>query len=137
MRKFAAVLFLLLCFASLLNAQKTRLGQKSPQKPTLADYTVKLHISASHIRDNCTGVQDQITCANWLYIDAILNGKKLEFIGTTALVKHTPVLLIPGDYPARLTNDFQNADSALIYQEYDVLLPDGSIWHCVSTGISE
>jgi hypothetical protein len=135
-KKFLLVLFLLLCSASLINAQKTRSGQKASEKPSPADYTVKLHISATHNRDNCTG-GGPMPCANWLYADAIVNGKKFELMGTTNLDKHDSVLLIPGDYPARLTRDVQTKNSAELFQEYDVLLPDGATWHCVTTGISE
>ena len=133
MKKFFAVPFLLLCSTSLIYGQKTRLGQ-TPEKPTPADYPIKMHISASHIVYYCFG---EGGCRGDLHADAILNAKKFDLTGTTTLDKHNPALLIPGDYPARLTKDVQTGNSAAIYQEYDVLLPDGAVWHCVTTGISE
>ncbi len=133
MKKFFAVLFLVLCSTFLIYGQKPRLGQ-TPQKPNPVDYPIKVHISASRIVYYCNG---DAGCRPDLHADAILNAKKFDLTGTTTLDRHNPVLLIPGDYPARLTKDPQTGNSALIYQEYDVLLPDGTVWHCVTTGISE
>ena len=137
MKKFFAVLFLLLCSSSLIHGQKTRLSQKPPEKPNPADYTLKVHISASHMQNHCIEPGVGLTCNYALYANAILNGKKFELMGTTTLDKRNSVLLIPGDYPARLAKDVQTNSSAELYQEYDVLLPNGAIWHCVTTAISE
>lgn len=142
MRKFVAVLFLMLCFTSLIYGQKTRYGQhpeepKTPKVPNAsnmpnpADSTIKVHISATHLRSNTE-----------FYADVILNGKKIELSGNAVTVKkHSATinygLIIPGDYQARLTKDLHNADGTIIRQEYDLLLPDGTIWHCVTSGIYE
>ena len=72
-----------------------------------------------------------------LYADAILNGKKLELQGNPIGIQRSWALIIPGDYPARLTKDIHNADSTAIFQEYEILLPDGTVWPCVSSGVSE
>jgi hypothetical protein len=132
MRKFVAVLFLLLCTTSLIYGQKTRFGQVT-EKPNPADFSIKIHISDSHIRQVC--VND--LCDNLLYAHAILNGKKIELMGTDVIIKKYRMLLTPGDYLVKLLEDIHNSDSTLFNQKYDLLLPDGSIWHCYTSGISE
>ena len=123
MKKFVAVLFLLVCATSM----------QAKDKPTPADYTIKVHISASHIDPPTYGLVVN-------YADATLNGKKLQLTGVAVKIGGKVdryALIIPGDYLARLTNDFHNADSTAIYLEFDVLLSDGTVWHCMVTGISE
>ena len=135
-RPFIAILALLLCCAFLAHGQKTRFGQV-PEKHNPADYPIEMHISATHIRYYCSGFRDQISCGNGLFADVIVNGKKLELSGATTIGKHEFVLMVPGDYKARLTKNVNDANGAVINQEYDVLLPDGTSWHSVTTGISE
>jgi hypothetical protein len=123
MRKFVAVLFLLLCSTLAWSADK----------PNPADYTIKVHISESHIRQVCAGG----FCNYILYADTVLNGKKIELEGADVIVKKKVMLIIPGDYQVKLTKDNQNSDGTLFSQEYDLLLPDGTVWHCSTSGISE
>ncbi|MFZ0746859.1 MAG: hypothetical protein WAM85_20815 [Terracidiphilus sp.] len=135
MRKFAAVLFLFFFFTASVNGQKTRFGQ-GPPKPISSP--IKVHISATHIRDHCTDTfKGQSSCENGLYADAILDGKKIELFGTAVIDKQDTVLIVPGDYQAQLTKDFHSADGSVINQEYNIIFPHGTIWHCVVTGISE
>ena len=136
MRKFVAVLFVLLCSTPLIYGQKTRFGQ-TPEKPDPADYAIKVHISATHLRNICIQPGASVTCSIGLYADAVLNGKKLELSGVMVTFQKARVLVVPGDYPAKLTIDGQNPDTAWFGQEYDLLLPDGTIWHCYTAGISE
>jgi hypothetical protein len=136
MRKFIVVVALLLCPTLSVYGQKTRYGQ-SPEKPNPANYSIKVHVSATHIRYYCSGFRDQISCSNGLFADVIVNGKQLELSGVTTIGKNKFALLVPGDYNARLTKNVNDANGAVINQEYDVLLPDGTSWHCVTTGISE
>ena len=136
MKKLVAVLFLLLCSTSLIHSQKTRFSQTA-DKPNPTDFTIKMHISASHIRHNCSGYGDRVSCREGLYADAIVNGKKIELSGVDVIDKKDEMLIIPGDYSARLTKDIHNADSTAIHQEYDILLTDGIVWHCMTTGIFE
>lgn len=136
MRKFVLALCLLLCSTSSIYGQKTRYGQdteipKAPKKSNPADSAIKVHVSATHIRSLCAN------CNPELFADVILNGKKFELEGIFPNVKHELMLLVPGDYPVRLKKDIHNADSTAIHQEYDLLLPDGTVWHCVTSGISE
>jgi hypothetical protein len=134
MRKIFAVLLLLICTASVIHAQKARYGQAPPKALGPA---VKVHISASHIRESCTGNSGNIWCSPELFADAIVDGKKLELSGASEIEKHEFVVLSPGDYAAEPTKDVHNSDETVINREYNVLLPDGAVWHCIVTGISE
>jgi hypothetical protein len=120
MKKIVAIFLLLLC--------ATTLQAKDKLNP--ADFTIKVHISATHMQLN-TPLGDV------LYADAILNGKKVELAGTAVLIKNGYALIIPGDYTARLTKDNRNENGTLIRREYEVFLSDGTSWGCVISGISE
>lgn len=137
MRSLAGVLLLLLCCVSSTNGQKTRLSDEAekPKAVKVVDYPVKMHISASHIRPDCSGPTP--ACSVGLFADATVNGKKLELQGTASIEKHGFALLVPGDYQARLAKDVHLAGDAVIGQGYEVLLPDGVVWHCTLSGITE
>jgi hypothetical protein len=102
-------------------------------KPNPADYTIKMHISASRLRTECAND----LCRNILYADTILNGKKIELLGVAVIFQKTLELIVPGDYPAKLLKNIHNSDSTLFNQEYDLQLPDNIVWHCCTTGITE
>jgi hypothetical protein len=119
MKKFIAVFCLLLCAATL----------QAKDKPNPADFPIKIHISGSHIEPYSGGT--------YLHVDTNLNGKKIELTGAAVTYKRIDMLLIPGDYPAKLLNDSQNPNSAWLGQDYELLLPDGTTWHCSISGISE
>ncbi len=136
MKKFVAVLFLMFCASSLIYGQKTRYGQAPETPKTTAaggtnDNLIKVHIFATHIRNFCD------KCIDQLLADALLNGKKIELTGFAKNISGRSVLIIPGDYHARLTKDLHNSDSTEIRQEFDLLLPDGTVWKCFTSGISE
>jgi hypothetical protein len=107
------------------------------ETPNSADCNINVHFSATRIRPYCIEPGSQVTCSNELYADAVLNGKKLELRGTAEIIKHNSTLIVPGDYRARLTKDIHSADGSAIAQEYDIVLPDNTVWHCVTTGTSE
>jgi hypothetical protein len=132
MKKLLVVLFLIHCVPSSLYGQKSRFGQ-SAEKPNAADYTVMVHISASHLKTECVNGN----CSNLLYADAVLNGKKVKLSGEAVIVKKTLMLISPGNYTAKLAKDIHNSDSSLFNQEYYLLLPDNTVWHCFTAGISE
>jgi hypothetical protein len=136
MRKFVAVIFLLLCTTSLIYGQKTRYGQ-TPDKPNPADYPINVHISATHLRNICNEPGANVICSIELYADAVLDGKKFELSGSSVIIQKQSVLIIPGNYSARLTKDIHNADSTAIRQDYEILLPDGTVWKCFTSGISD
>ena len=136
MRRFVVV-GVMLAFLCSVHGQKTRLGQTPP---TLA--TVHLHILASHLRLNCggssTGVAGPgVACGYGLYVDAVLNGKKVELWGDSKIGKQRWALVAPGDYTAELTNDEHDADKAVVSQNYRLMLPDGTAWPCQLSGIIE
>jgi hypothetical protein len=103
----------------------------SADKPNPADFVIKVHISATHIRSFCD------FCMGVLFADGLLNGKKIELTGSPHNLSGRSALIIPGDYQTRLTKDIHNADSSVIRQEYVLLLPDGTVWNCFISGISE
>ena len=144
MRKFVAVLFLLLCTTSLIYGQKTRYGQ-APRAKQGVDYPLKAHISGIHIRT-------YYASPSWLgpnflaternedvaYADAVLNGKKIELLGAWTWISgsyQTPLSL--GDFQARLLKDSPKPSVPPIGQEYELLLPEGIVWRCAVTGVSE
>ena len=135
MRRFV-VLGVMLAFLGSVHGQKTRFGQTPP---VLA--TVHLHISASHLRLNCSGNDTRngpgIGCGYGLYVDAVLNGKKVELWGDSKIGKQQLALVAPGDYTAQLTSDEHSADQTVVSRIYRLLLPDGSIWQCRLSGIEE
>jgi hypothetical protein len=132
MRKFVAVSFLLLCFTSLIYAQNTQLEQNTV-KTDSANQTITAHISASHLQTECFNS----VCSWKLYADAVLNGKKIELSGSAIITMNNYSLIKPGDYQIRLTKDIHNSDRTLFSQAYDLLLPDGAVWHCFTSGIAE
>jgi hypothetical protein len=136
MRKYAAILLLLFCFSPFVSGQKTRYGQ-TQAKPNPSDYPINVHFSATHIRNICFQPGDRVSCDIELYADAVLNGKKLELSGVMVTFQKARVLVVPGDYPAKLLIDIHNSDSTLFIQEYDLLLPDNIVWKCSTTGVSE
>jgi hypothetical protein len=144
MRKFVAVFFLLLCSTFLIYGQKTRLGQ-APRAKQGVDYPLKVHISGIHIRT-------YYASPSWLgpnflaternkdvaYADAVVTGKKIELLGAWTWISgsyQTP--LSPGDFQARLLKDMPKTSVTPIGQEYELLLPEGIVWRCTVTGVSE
>jgi hypothetical protein len=130
--KIPFVLSLFLC--SMASAQgKYRPGQY-PANQNPNDYTVKLHISATHFRQ-CDAVGFNAPCHEGVYVDATLTGKKVELFG--AVDKRQSLLLIPGDYRAMLPKKARAGGSQVLFQQYYVLLPDKTAWPCEITGFSE
>jgi hypothetical protein len=129
MKKFTVVLFLVLCSAFV----------RAEEKPNPADFTVKVHISASSIPNFDL---NELTVMS---AEATLNGRKIKLSGRAVLLNNNgqtkfasnAMLIAPGDYQARLVKDVHNSDSTAIHQEYDLLLTDGVVWHCTISGISE
>jgi hypothetical protein len=134
--RFILLLVCALGFTCSIYGQKTRFGQV-PEKPNPADYFINVHVGATHIRYYCPIDKVGYSECHRLFADVIVNRKKMELSGATTIGKHEFVLLAPGDYKARLTKNVNDVDGAVINQEYDVLLSDGTTWHCVTTGISE
>ena len=117
-------------FLTAVHGQKTRFGQ-APQKPVVGPF--KIHVRASHNREDCS----TNGCVEWLYVDVILNGKNLELLGSSAIGKRHLALIAPGDYQVELTNENHDQSNSIIYEEYRMILPDGTYWQCRVSGISE
>ena len=144
MKKFVAVLFLMLCTTSMIDGQKSRYGQ-APRAKQGVEYPLKVHISGIHIRTyykspswvgpNFLAEERNEDVA---YADAVLDGKKIELLGAWTWISgsyQTP--LSPGDFQARLLKDSPKTSVTPIGQEYELLLPEGIVWRCAVTGVSE
>jgi hypothetical protein len=113
--------------------QKTRMGEDLPLAKAGVDYPIKLHISGIHFRgegENSNNFESVI------YANAIMNGKKIELRGSQGAGR-VYFKLLPGDYSAKLLKDSHKVNGTMIFQVYEVLLPDKTIWRSVVTGISE
>jgi len=141
MRRSIIVMGLLLSSACLIHGQKYRMGQAPPKAADPAVFKIHVHISASHIRLYCSGSDvppgPNLGCGYGLYVDAVLDGKKVELWGATKIGKQDWSVLAPGDYTAQLTKDDHNADQTAISRNYTFLLPDGTLWPCQLSGITE
>ena len=123
------IALLLLACLPLLYGQMTRYGQGPPKAKPGVDYPVKVHVSGIRIRQDCSsGV-----CADVARADAVLNGQKIELTGFSP----TQINLVPGDYTARLLKVGHKGAVDPLFDEYELLLPDGHIWQCTVTGIFE
>jgi hypothetical protein len=135
MRKYAVVLFLLLCSIVPAHGQKTRWAQDQVFKAkNNVDYPIKIHISGLRLHELCFG---EGQCKDLVYADAIMDGKKIELTGDQELFSLFEVRLFPGDYQARLIKNAHYMEGTPINQVYELLLPDRYIWRCTVTGISE
>jgi hypothetical protein len=130
-RVFVALAF---CFCSLaMHGQKTRLGQGLPHAKPGDDYPIKVHISGLHYRGEYIGSGQT---ADVIYADAVMNGKKVELQGDRE-VPFQYYKLPLGDYQARLLKDPHKMGDTPIFQIYEVVLPDRTVWRCTVTGILE
>jgi hypothetical protein len=111
---------------------------QSSQK-TKADiaHPLTVHVSASRIQYNCPIASSGCSSSD-LYAEVTVNGKKLELMGPTQIVRKVPAsVLLPGDYPARIVSDTHAAGGSLARQEYELVLADGTLWRAQVTGITE
>jgi hypothetical protein len=134
MRKSVIISLLLFCLSPFVFGQKTRYGQELPKAKPGVDYPIAVHVSGTRIRQNCRNDRgSEVFCANVLYLDAIVDGRKIELMGD----QFSRLELLPGDYQARLLKSAPKADLAEIGRKYEFVLPDKTIWRCSVTGISE
>ncbi|HVU45823.1 MAG TPA: hypothetical protein VHD85_06850 [Terracidiphilus sp.] len=136
MGKYLAVLVLLLCIQPSIHAQKARLGQV----PKPIGGSIQAHIYASHIRNYCSDsamMHPPVDCGYMLFVDAVLDGEKVELMGPTNIENRNLSVLIPGDYQADLTKDEESRDRTAVHQEYNIKMPDGTVWPGVLVGVSE
>ncbi|WP_433972444.1 hypothetical protein [Tunturiibacter lichenicola] len=128
------VIALAFCFCSLaMHGQKMRAGQTLPHVKPGDSYPVKMHISGIRYRRKDTGPGET---ADLVYMDAVINGKKLELRGDRdAPFQYYKLAL--GDCQARLVKDPHEMGDTPIFQVYDVVLPDSTVGRFTVTGISE
>ena len=87
--------------------------------PNPTDYPLNVHVSSSRIAER-----------NTLRLTVTIDGKKIELSG------FGPVLLVPGDYKAKLIrDDHKNAYDS--FQVYEFLFPDGKTRKYDLVGITE
>ena len=128
-RFFVALAF---CFCSLaMHGQKTRWGQDLPLAQKGVDYPIKVHLSGIHYRTEYDGTGfGQI-----IYADTVINGNKVELAGIAGVASKSYKLFL-GDYQARSLKDSQTGHTPL-FQAYELVLPDKTVWRCTVVGISE
>ncbi|MFZ1084424.1 MAG: hypothetical protein WAN35_05630 [Terracidiphilus sp.] len=139
MKKFIALFCLLLCSATLMYGQKTRFGQSLPKAKTGVDYPIQLHVSGAHVRSICSNVFNVINtvkCQDMMYVDAIIDGKKIELAGNIE-VDYIRFNLPPGDYQARMKTKNPDTTLTTFGQEYELVLADKSLWSGKISGYSE
>jgi hypothetical protein len=125
-----------------MHGQKTRFGQELPHAKPGDDYPIKVHISEKHYRGEYFGSQAE----DVIYADAVINGKKVELRGYQGTVNQYPYghplkyfNLALGDYQARLLkySNKSKVDDTPLFEVYELVLPDKTVWRCTVTGISE
>lgn len=135
MKKLFAGMFLLICFLPFAYGQRIRFGQEPPKAKPGIIYPIKVHISGIYLRRYYigSGQNEEV-----LYADAIMNGKKFELMGDWIWFrKYYRLSPSPGDYQARLLKDAPAGSPTPIYQKYELLMPENTIWRCTVTGFSE
>jgi hypothetical protein len=138
MRSRFALVLLMVCSVALVLAQKSRFGQALPKAKAGVDYPVNIHVSGIHLRDDCektaTGA---LTCDDVIYVDAQLAGQRIELRGFQIWYPGHAMPLIVADYQARLVKAPKPAGPNPIGTEYELLMPDRTIWLSTVTGFSE
>jgi hypothetical protein len=130
-RYFVALAFCLCAFA--VHGQKQRLGQGLPNVKPGDNYPIKIHISGVHYRTEYSGSgQNDVV----VYADAVMHGEIVELRGERS-IPFRPYKVPLGDSQARLLKDSHEIDGTILFQEYEIALPNGTAWKCIVTGISE
>jgi hypothetical protein len=135
MKKALVALLLLACFP-LVHAQ-IEPGWAPPKAKPGVDYPVKVHITGIRVRLARDREPE-------LRADASLNQQKVELTGNIAYgpryfydPRNAQDRLMPGDYTARLLKSAHKGAPGLLYDEYELRLPDQTIWRCWVSGIFE
>jgi hypothetical protein len=115
--------------------QKTRFGQTPAPSTNPDDYTIKVHISGIHFRLWCTG---DTRCDEEVIADAVMNGQKIELTGVLTSFHHDhQIRMLPGDYLAHFVKNEHKTGNTPLFQGFDILMPDKTVWQSTVTGISE
>lgn len=139
MRPRVIALLMIVCSVALVSAQKTRYGQPPPKAKAGVAYPLQVHVSGIRVRRDCTAskIETATTCADVIYADATLDGKKLELMGYQIWLPEHRIDLVPADYKARLFKAPHAQGQNPIGDEYELVMPDATVWRCTVTGISE
>ncbi len=133
MRK-SVVYLLVFCSLPFLYGQKTRIGQPPPTAKKGVDYPIAIHVSGIHVRTPCKGEN----CSDVVYADATVDGKKIELMGDWIWYPgYYQLALFPGDYRGRLLKQSLKKNAGPIFQQYELLLSENTVWHCTVTGVYE
>jgi hypothetical protein len=122
-----------------MHGQKTRFEKELPHAKPGVDYPIRVNISGKHYRVEYFGSVGY----NVIYADAFIAGKKLELKGDQGVglsLNRNPLTyykLPLGDYQARILKDSSKVDEPPLFQVYELLLPDKTVWRCAITGIME
>jgi hypothetical protein len=133
MRKLVVTLLLAVA-APFLYGQKTRMGQPPPAAKPGVDYPIAIHVSGIHVRTPCKGEN----CHDVVYADATVDGKKVELMGDWIWYPdYYQLALFPGDYKGRLLKDSSRKNAGPVFQEYEILMRENTVWNCSVTGVYE
>ena len=131
MRRIIVVFAIFLASVSLYG-QKVRYGQGLPSVEPGVNYPIQAHIYAVHLRTECT----QSPCADVMYSDALVNGKKLEFRSNSYLPYISQTISL-GDYHARIVKTASASSAGEIGDTYELVVQGNKTLRCIVTGISE
>jgi hypothetical protein len=115
-----------------MQGQKTRWGQDLPLVKTGVNYPIKMHLSGVHYRS----VYDGTGFNGVIYADTVINGNKVELEGMSG-VSSKSYSLVLGDYQARLLKDSHQVGHTPLFQMYELVLPDRTVWRGTVVGIFE
>ncbi|MGA9672618.1 MAG: hypothetical protein WBQ94_25605 [Terracidiphilus sp.] len=88
--------------------------------PKAAEYTVGIHVIASHLVNECDSVLGRTACGKKLHLNAVIDGKKFELDGGI-----DDYLLRVGDYKGKMVEDEPQVGGEYL-RKYEILLADGT-----------
>jgi len=91
-------------------------------KPKPEDYTIAVHVQASHLINECRGSSSLIRCSFKLHLDVVIDGKKFDLNSKDDL----ELVLRRGDYKAKVVGTDSPQSSVDSNLEYEFLFPDGT-----------
>jgi hypothetical protein len=138
MNRSLALLIIIMSVAPVTYGQKMRFGPGPPNVKAGVDYPVQVQVTAIQIRSHCSELKEPASCRDVIYAASMIDGKKLELMGDRIwLPTFYAFPVMPGDYKARMTKDAPIARFAPLDREYELVMPDETIWRCSVTGTSE
>lgn len=119
-------------------AQKVRYGQPPPKAKQSDVFPIKVHVSGVHFRTeyesdglgNTHDMQPQYVT----YVDATLDGQNVEL---KSYMRYEDYNFGIGDYRARLYKASKSRNAIAVGGEYELLMPNNTIWRCTEIGFSE